>query len=582
MKLVFLRIYLFLFILILLFSFKPLRLKSQIIPVSFSELQVDGELKTRILKNFSRLEERKYQPANVFLTEKQSGNWPGDTEGRTILGLVMDAQSGHCSPQYLEEIINLIPKKLNAKGYMGKIYPAGIMDEQQLSGNGWMIRGLCEYYKWKKDKKVLKIIKSIANNLFVSGKGCYKLYPIDPMSRTKDVGEAIGTVDKTVDNWKLSTDIGCVFIGLDGAIHAYKIAPSKALKEVIDEMINRFLEVDLISIKAQTHATLTAMRGLLTYAEITGDKRLINAVIQRWELYKAYGMTENFGNYNWFTRYNAATEPCAIVDSYMVASQLWSLTQDPKYLSELDLIYYNALCHGQRENGGFGCDKFPNSDINSLIVNIPEAHWCCTMRGAEGLSKVAESAYYTQKDTAYIVHYLSSTATLHFTKNSFITFKQTTAYPFSDGVTLTLSKTKKARNIVLKFNALNQWTDNLKVLINGQEQQVKIEKGFVQVSKNWKENDEIKLLYDTKIRIEKPINKEKYSDDFRKAFYGPFLLCYSGNEQIKINDTTKIKKVSVDMFEIENSNAKLSFLYHLLSPDVLKKDYKKQIVFPIQ
>lgn len=563
-------------------AFTPIQSASSIKPVLLSELKVEGELKTRILKNFSRLEEEKYQPMNVFLTDKQSGNWPGDTEGRTILGLVMDAQSGHCSPTYLEEIINLIPQKLNAKGYMGKIYPAGIMDEQQLSGNGWMIRGLVEYYKWKKDKKVLEIIKSISNNLFLPGKGCYKLYPIDPKNRTHDVGEAMGTVDKQLDNWMLSTDIGCVFIGMDGAIHAYEIIPSKELKEVIDEMVNRFLQVDLKSIKAQTHATLTAMRGLLTYAEITGNKQLIKEVAKRWELYRAYGMTEYYANYNWFTRYNANTEPCAIVDSYMVASQLWSLTQDPQYLPELDLIYYNALCHGQRENGGFGCDITPSSSINDIAVTIPEAHWCCTMRGAEGLSKVAESSYYTQKDTAYLVHYLTSTATLHFNKNSFITFKQTTDYPFSDGVTLVLTKVQKASRVVLKLNALTQWTKNMKVFVNGKEQKLMVKNGFVELQNNWKQNDEIKLLYDSKIQIQKPLNYEIYSNAFRKVFYGPLLLSYSGNELLKIDDTTKIKKVSAELFEIENSNAKLTFLHHLLSPDVLKADYKKQIVFPIQ
>jgi hypothetical protein len=37
-------------------------------------------LQVRILKNFDRLEEKKYQPAHVFLTDEQSGHWQGDTE----------------------------------------------------------------------------------------------------------------------------------------------------------------------------------------------------------------------------------------------------------------------------------------------------------------------------------------------------------------------------------------------------------------------------------------------------------------------------------------------------------------------
>ena len=132
-----------------------------IVPATLSQVKVGGELRVRILKNFDRLEEKKYQPAHVFLTDEQSGHWPGDTEGRTILGLVRDAQASGREPKYLKEIIELIPQKLNEKGYMGKIYPYGIMDEQQLSGNGWFLSGLIEYYKWKKDEKVLGYIQSI-------------------------------------------------------------------------------------------------------------------------------------------------------------------------------------------------------------------------------------------------------------------------------------------------------------------------------------------------------------------------------------------------------------------------------------
>src|SRR5574344_2452995 len=62
-------------------------------PVSLEQICVKGELQKRLGRNFNRLEKTKYKPENVFLTMKQSGDWPGDTEGRTILGLVLDAQA---------------------------------------------------------------------------------------------------------------------------------------------------------------------------------------------------------------------------------------------------------------------------------------------------------------------------------------------------------------------------------------------------------------------------------------------------------------------------------------------------------
>jgi hypothetical protein len=103
---------------------------TEVAPIPFSQLEMRGELYTRIAKNYARLEETRYQPRFVFLTNEQSGSWPGDTEGRTILGLTMNAQITGREPLYLDEIIGQIPEHLNEKGYFGKIYPDGIMDEQ--------------------------------------------------------------------------------------------------------------------------------------------------------------------------------------------------------------------------------------------------------------------------------------------------------------------------------------------------------------------------------------------------------------------------------------------------------------------
>ena len=73
-------------------------------PVPMADVNTGGELSQRISQNFKRLEETKYQPDHVFLTEEESGYWPGDTEGRTILGLVMDARATGRTPLYLDEL----------------------------------------------------------------------------------------------------------------------------------------------------------------------------------------------------------------------------------------------------------------------------------------------------------------------------------------------------------------------------------------------------------------------------------------------------------------------------------------------
>jgi uncharacterized protein len=357
-------------------------------PVPFSAITVRGEMETRALRNYDRLESDIYRPEMVFPLKHNavSQGWPGDYEGRVILGLTLQAQATHRTPRYLSEIISLIPQKVNEKGYLGPVMKDSIL-EQQLSGHGWFLRGLCEYYLWKKDPKVKGYIQNIITNLALPTRGAHLIYPIDPASRNKATGGAIGTTESAIGKWKLSSDIGCDFIFMDGVIQAYSLFPSAALKSLVEEMIARFLQMDLEAISAQTHASLTALRGLIRYYNSTKQPYLLQEVQKRYQLYRTAAMTADYENFNWFGR-PQWTEPCAIIDSYMLAVQLWNLTGNALYLEDAHHIYYNAIANTQRSNGGFGLSNCPGPKENVLKVadkaSGNEAYWCCTMRGGEG------------------------------------------------------------------------------------------------------------------------------------------------------------------------------------------------------
>ena len=78
----------------------------------------------------------------------------------------------------------------------------------------------------------------------------------------KNVGGEAGTIEvRGTDKWILSSDVGCLFIGMEGLIHAYAHLKTSEVKAVIDEMFAKLREIDILKIQAQTHATLTACRG---------------------------------------------------------------------------------------------------------------------------------------------------------------------------------------------------------------------------------------------------------------------------------------------------------------------------------
>lgn len=550
-------------------------------PLDYDNIKIAGELYTRAMRNFDRLEEEKYRPHNVFLTEEESGGWPGDTEGRTILGLTLESQATHRKALYLEDILKKIPQYLNEKGYMGPIYP-GKVNEQQLSGNGWMLRGLCEYYSWKKDENILDIIKSITN-LFIENKGKYKNYPIDPKLRNTNVGAASGTIQTTENQWMLSSDIGCVFIGMEGLIHAYKYIQTPEIKEVIDEMIDRFLEIDVIGIKAQTHATLTACRGLIRYAEITGDTHYIDEAAKRWEIYKNIGMTENHANYNWFGRFDTWNEPCAIVDSYMLAIQLWQHSGEFSYRNDAELIYYNALAHAQRANGGFGCDNCPGKAIHSSALKIiyDEAHWCCTMRGGEGLGAAVRYTAFVDDNKVFFPFYHTADFNIPLGNNKQILIKEQTNYPFDERISFfILDNTADMVSLMLPIPF---WMDNVELRINDKLIPVDKKDSFIEVSYNFKKGDLIELEYTQSLRLSPPINLENATQEQKKIYSGPLLLAPNIYDQpMNINTVNDLESMGLSRFKVKGQSSILSPIYHLLNPIVSSDsiiNYKRAILF---
>ena len=550
-------------------------------PVDFKQIRIGGELYLRAMKNFDRLETDIYYPENVFPEQHHpsSSEWPGDKEGRTILGLVMEAQATHRTPKYLDEMIRILPEKLNEKGYLGPIQD-DIINEQQLSGHGWLLRGLCEYYQWTKNPGVKSYIDEIIQNLALPTTGHHHNYPINTEERITGTGEMSGSLSNEINGWKLSTDVGCDFIFMDGVVQVYSLFPSDLLKELIDEMIFRFLEMDLVKIKAQTHATLTGLRAVLRYYEITGKKNLLAEVQKRYLLYYEQAITENYENFNWFER-PEWTEPCAIVDSYLLAVQLWQHTQSPRYLEDAQLIYYNALGHTQRSNGGFGCDNCPGPLDNFISVKSDEAFWCCTMRGGEGLGRAVQYSYFQKGDTLFIPAFHESSAFFKLS-NGAVAITQQTDYPFDNKVTLRIDSLKNPSKISLRF-FVPSWIKNPLIFINHEYAKTTHKDGFLTVSCEFNVGDIIEYSFSFKSGIEGIANITHSKSDDVRIFYGPLLLGHNGEAEITVPKNAKIEKVGHDSFHIGGTNINLSPVYHLMNPEVCKDSgYQKQILFQQQ
>ena len=350
-----------------------------------------GELGARTALLAGRMTDACYRPEQIFTSDVQG--WPGDWEGRTILAQTLLSRVTGCESPYLKANVDALAASFNEKGYLKGIMPEGEFDEQQFSGHGWLMRGLCEYYLYSGDEKALEMAKTICKNLFMPTLGRFDTYPIKLEERVVG-GEFAGNIAAVVRGWHISTDTGCAFIPMDGLSQLYELTRDAELGKLLDEMYEKFITIDVVGSKVQTHATLSCCRGILRLYSVTGEEKYLDSAKKIFDVYLSDGMTANYANYNWFQR-PEWTEPCAIIDSFIVAMRLYEYTDKTEYVDLSRLIWINGVGRSQRPNGGMGCDTCLGAGENGdyITVRTYEANWCCTMRGGEGMEKAASFGY---------------------------------------------------------------------------------------------------------------------------------------------------------------------------------------------
>ncbi len=350
----------------------------------------EKELRERINLTRNRLLNDSYYTIDGIFSPSDY-DWYGDKEGRALLAFVSHYKINREKIPCMELLLEKMPEHMNEDLYFGP-KTSEIIHEQQLSGHSWLLRGLCEHYEQFEDAFSLKCVNSIVQHLYMPTFGKYSTYPIN--RENKNEGEVSGSSVGVLNGWKLSTDIGCAFMSIDGLSHAYRVLKDDQLKALIDEMISVYSSIDKVSIKAQTHCTLTAARGMVRMFSVTSDEKYLIAAKNIFNLYVfGGGMTYTYQNLNWWGRPDSWTEPCAVIDSLMLALMLYKVEKKEEYGNLAARIYINGFASLQRDNGGAGTDSLvcPGSTKTELHAEMYEAYFCCTMRLSEGLWYIYEN-----------------------------------------------------------------------------------------------------------------------------------------------------------------------------------------------
>lgn len=557
------------------------KVKTDRLAIEYANIRVGGELQTRLEQSFNRLHDDRYKRENLFTTT-QDPKWPGDMEGRTALALTLLAQSLHAEAPEIDDLYADFSTHYNKNGYFGKIYLPDEVDEQQLSGNGWTLRALCEYYIWKKKPETKTQISRLIENLVLPTLGMHALYPVVPAGR-ENKGMESGEVIAKVGKWRLSSDLGCDFIFYDGVVQAYGVTSDKRLIPVINEMTEKFLEIDVVTIKAQTHATLSGIRGLIRWSQLSGNPDLLSKAEKMFHMYLDEACTENFENYCWFGR-PEWTEPCAIIDSYLIACQLWQYTGKPEYLESAQWIYFNGIAATQRSNGGFGLNNCSGAKDPFLHTYVTEAYWCCTMRGGEGLASASKYSAFTDESGIWITTFMDNNITTH-VSSGLLELDQKSNYPFSCKTIITI-KNSPALACEIRLFAPSFIKPGT-LLVNQKKITGSTHNGFIILKRKWKAGDVLEFDF-TPVLESKPVHGHNTISGFETFHYGPLMLSSTCREQP--TDANVSPSVLMENGKLENvaegkwkiGTLELEPIYHLLNPDYDQiAGSWRQVLFPL-
>ena len=139
-------------------------------PIAMQNVTVEGDLRGRILKNFSRLHDPIYRAGRAGLPPYCCVGWPGDWEGRAMLALIHGEESLHTKAAYLEELIQWIYRLMNDEGYRseeGDKLNLEDINEQMHSAQNWLMRAFMAYYRLTGERRYLEDVKRILRALYL-------------------------------------------------------------------------------------------------------------------------------------------------------------------------------------------------------------------------------------------------------------------------------------------------------------------------------------------------------------------------------------------------------------------------------
>ena len=320
---------------------------------------------------------------------------------------------------------------------------------------------------------------------------------------------------------------------------------------------------DHIPVVDQDEAIGHAVRAGYLYAAVadvaalTGDASFVKAVDRIWDnmvdkkLYiqggvGAVGNGERFGDNYELPNATAYNETCAAIANVYWNQRMFQLHGDAKYIDVLERSLYNGLLPG------VGMDGKSFFYTNAMEIKNHFKHadmergrsgWfpcsCCPTNITRLIPSVPGYVYGVAGSKLYVNLFVNSTSNMVLSGKK-VQVVQENNYPWEGNLTFKISPTSNAKfDLLIRIpgwsreevvaSTLYQFrtpaSKPVKILLNGNEIPVAIDKGYATISRAWKKGDVVQVMLPMDVR--EITCSDKVSDNSGKVALqrGPLVYC---------------------------------------------------------
>ncbi|MEJ2294944.1 MAG: glycoside hydrolase family 127 protein, partial [Candidatus Lokiarchaeota archaeon] len=217
------------------------------------------------------------------------------------------------------------------------------------------------------------------------------------------------------------------------------------------------------------------------------------------------------------------SETCAAVGFLMWNWRMLQITSEGKYADLIEKILYNSFLVGQSIDG----KKY--SYTNPLISNgnYEREKWflcpCCPPNLARTISSLSQYIYSKSEDGVFIHQYIGSNLQCEL-KGIPIEIHQQSQFPWQGKVNIKILLEKNTFfNIILR---IPKWSHNSQIYINQEQYAIDPPPGdYFEISRNWKNNDEIVLNFEIYPQVKKGDSRVKDIKNKVSISNGPLIYC---------------------------------------------------------